>query len=72
MILAAIDPATAKVTQLYAGSMQDRYHNPGTPMLERNAGGQLVLQTTSDKRGVYFSGQGASPKGDSRLSPSCQ
>jgi dipeptidyl aminopeptidase/acylaminoacyl peptidase len=64
MILAALDPAAAKLTQLYAGSMQDRYHDPGRPMLERNAQGQLVLQTTSDKTGIYFSGQGASPKGD--------
>jgi len=64
MILAAVDPTTSKVTQLYAGSMQDRYRNPGTPMLERNAEGQLVLETTPDKQGVYFSGQGASPKGD--------
>ena len=63
-ILAAIDPASAKLTQLYAGSVQDRYHAPGRPMLERNALGQLVLQTTADKQGIYFSGQGASPKGD--------
>jgi dipeptidyl aminopeptidase/acylaminoacyl peptidase len=64
MILAAIDPTAAKVTQIYAGSMQDRYHNPGTPMLGRNASGQLALQMTSDNQGVYFSGAGASPKGD--------
>ena len=64
MILAALDPAAAKLTQLYAGSMQDRYHDPGRPMLERNAQGQLVLQTTADRQGIYFSGQGASPKGD--------
>jgi dipeptidyl aminopeptidase/acylaminoacyl peptidase len=66
LVLAAINPdapATAAVT-LYEGSMQDRYHNPGTPMLERNAQGQLVLQTTPDGQGIYFSGQGASPKGD--------
>jgi dipeptidyl aminopeptidase/acylaminoacyl peptidase len=63
-ILSALDPAVAKLTQLYAGSMQDRYHDPGRPMLERNAQGQLVLQTTADKQGIYFSGQGASPKGD--------
>ena len=63
-ILSALDPAAAKLTQLYAGSMQDRYHDPGRPMLERNAQGQLVLQTTADRQGIYFSGQGASPKGD--------
>jgi len=64
LVLAAIDPATSSVTTLYEGSMQDRYHNPGTPMLERNGQGQLVLQTTPDGQGIYFSGQGASPKGD--------
>jgi dipeptidyl aminopeptidase/acylaminoacyl peptidase len=64
MILSAVDTSQGKVTKLYEGSMQDRYKNPGTPMLQRNAGGQLVLQTTPDRQGVYFSGQGASPKGD--------
>jgi dipeptidyl aminopeptidase/acylaminoacyl peptidase len=64
MILAALDPAAAKLTQLYAGSMQDRYHDPGRPILEPNVQGQLVLKTTADKQGIYFSGQGASPKGD--------
>jgi len=64
MILAALDPTTSKLTQLYQGSMQDRYHDPGRPLLERNAQGQAVLQFTADKQGVYFAGQGASPKGD--------
>ena len=63
-VLSALDPAAAKLTQLYAGSMQDRYHDPGRPMLERNVQGQMVLHTTADKQGIYFSGQGASPKGD--------
>ena len=63
-ILAAIDPTSAKLTKLYEGSTQDRYHDPGRPLLERNAQGHLVLQTTHDGRGIYFSGQGASPKGD--------
>jgi hypothetical protein len=39
MILAALDPATGKLTQLYEGSMQDRYKDPGRPLLERNAQG---------------------------------
>jgi dipeptidyl aminopeptidase/acylaminoacyl peptidase len=63
-ILATLDPATGKLTQLYQGSTQDRYNNPGRPMLESNAQGHPVLQSTPDKQGVYFSGQGASPKGD--------
>ncbi|MGD0628840.1 MAG: prolyl oligopeptidase family serine peptidase [Terracidiphilus sp.] len=64
MILAALDPATGRMTQLYQGSMQDRYHDPGHPMLERNAQGHPVLHFTPDHQGIYFSGQGASPKGD--------
>ncbi len=64
IVLSALDPGTGTLTQLYEGSSQDRYHDPGRPMLERNAQGQLVLQTTPDKRGVYFSGSGASPQGD--------
>ncbi|MGD0736812.1 MAG: prolyl oligopeptidase family serine peptidase [Terracidiphilus sp.] len=63
-IIAALDPATGKLTQLYQGSMQDRYHDPGRPLLERNAQGFPVLQTTPAKDGVYFTGAGASPKGD--------
>jgi dipeptidyl aminopeptidase/acylaminoacyl peptidase len=64
MILAALDPAAGKLTQLYQGSMQDRYNDPGRPMLERNAQGRAVLHTTPDQQGIYFSGQGASPRGD--------
>ena len=64
MILVALDPATGKLTQLYQGSVQDRYKDPGRPMLERNAQGHPVLQTTPDRQGIYFSGLGASPKGD--------
>jgi len=64
MVLTALDPATGSLTELYQGSMQDRYHSPGRPLVERNAQGHLVLQTTPDKDGVYFVGPGASPKGD--------
>jgi dipeptidyl aminopeptidase/acylaminoacyl peptidase len=64
LVYAALDPASGKLTQLYQGSMQDRYNNPGTPFLEQNAQGHLVLQTTADGNGIYFSGPGASPKGD--------
>jgi dipeptidyl aminopeptidase/acylaminoacyl peptidase len=64
MILAALDPATGKLTQLYQGSLQDRYNDPGRPMLERNAQGHSVLHITPDQQGIYFYGAGASPKGD--------
>jgi dipeptidyl aminopeptidase/acylaminoacyl peptidase len=64
MVIATLDPAAGKLTQLYQGSMQDRYNDPGRPMLVRNAEGHAVLQTTPDKQGIYFAGQGASPNGD--------
>jgi dipeptidyl aminopeptidase/acylaminoacyl peptidase len=64
LAMLALDPATGKAATLYEGSMQDRYHNPGRPLTEANAQGHPVLQLTSDKTGIYFAGQGASPKGD--------
>ncbi len=64
IIISALDPASGTLTELYQGSSQDRYHDPGRPMLERNAQGHPVLQLTSDKQGIYFSGTGASPQGD--------
>jgi dipeptidyl aminopeptidase/acylaminoacyl peptidase len=65
MILSALDPATGKLTQLYEGSMQDRYQGSRPPDAgERNAQGHMVLETTPDQQAIYFSGQGASPKGD--------
>ena len=64
VILAAVDPATGNLSQLYQGSSQDRYHDPGRPLLAPNAQGHAALQLTPDKQGIYFSGLGASPKGD--------
>lgn len=63
-VLEAIDPAKGSRLTLYTGSMQDRYHNPGRPMMVHDTRGSLVLQTTADGSGIYFSGEGASPKGD--------
>jgi dipeptidyl aminopeptidase/acylaminoacyl peptidase len=64
IILSALDPTTGTLIELYQGSSQDRYHDPGRPMLETNAQGQRVLHLTADKQGIYFSGMGASPKGN--------
>jgi dipeptidyl aminopeptidase/acylaminoacyl peptidase len=64
MIL-AFDPSTSgKVTTLYSGSSQDRYHNPGRPLTHMNATGQPVLQLTPDAQAIYFVSEGASPQGD--------
>ena len=63
-MMLAFDPATGKTTTLYAGSTQDRYHNPGRAMTVENANGKMVLKLTADGQGIYFLSPGASPKGD--------
>ncbi len=64
-MMVAFDPSTpGKVTTIYSGSSQDRYHNPGRPLTEMNANGHMVLQLTSDGTGIYFISPGASPQGD--------
>jgi dipeptidyl aminopeptidase/acylaminoacyl peptidase len=64
-LMVAFDPsAPGKITTLYSGSSQDRYHNPGRPMTAPNASGHMVLQLTKDGQGIYFVSPGASPTGD--------
>ena len=57
-------PLGGKVSTLYAGSSQDRYHAPGRPITVMNASGHTVLRMTADNSGIYFMSQGASPAGD--------
>ena len=64
-MIVAFDPSTlGKSTTLYAGSSQDRYHNPGRPLTAPDAAGHMVLAMTPDKQGVYLVSQGSSPTGD--------
>ena len=61
----AIDPSSpGKAVTIFSGSSQDRYHQPGSPVTELNAGGHPVLKLTEDGQGAYFISPGASPKGD--------
>ncbi len=69
MAIMAFDPSSAgavpaKMTALYEGSSQDRYHSPGRPVNVPNAQGYPVLKVTADGAGIFFTGPGASPKGD--------
>ena len=48
---------------LFDRSSEDRYNNPGTPELKKNAYGQYVLDITPNNELLMF-GQGASPEGD--------
>ncbi|PIQ24016.1 S9 family peptidase [bacterium (Candidatus Blackallbacteria) CG17_big_fil_post_rev_8_21_14_2_50_48_46] len=45
-------------------SSEDRYADPGWPLLERSPQGGMLLQTTADGKSVFLSGEGASPEGD--------
>ncbi|AUH51004.1 S9 family peptidase [Chromobacterium sp. ATCC 53434] len=45
-------------------SSEDRYADPGSPVLISNADGQPVLQTSADGGSLYLLGDGASPDGD--------
>jgi dipeptidyl aminopeptidase/acylaminoacyl peptidase len=64
VILAVAPSAPATPVKLFDGSFEDRYHDPGSPLEERNSAGKLVVQTTTDGGGIYFSGEGASAEGD--------
>ncbi len=51
-------------TLLYARSEDDRYGDPGEPLLQPDDGGRARLQFTADGTGFYRVGDGASPEGD--------
>lgn len=43
---------------------QDRYDDPGSPVLRANAAGRAVIQFTADGSGMFFDGQGATAEGE--------
>jgi dipeptidyl aminopeptidase/acylaminoacyl peptidase len=64
-IMLAVSPDKhGAAVQLFDGSFEDRYHDPGTPFTAMNASGKPVLQTTQDGSGIYLRARGASPEGD--------
>lgn len=65
-VIAAIDPAASApaLVKLYEGSSENRYQDPGRPVLKENAAGHRVLNMTADGAGIYFTSPGASPDGD--------
>ena len=62
--MVALDPSTKTAKTIFKGSSEDRYHDPGLPVLVANASGHPVLRLTADGSGIYFIGPGASPEGD--------
>jgi dipeptidyl aminopeptidase/acylaminoacyl peptidase len=59
--LNADDPSQAPKI-IWDRSMQDRYNNPGNPVMKRLANGRMAIQQNGDE--IFLSGQGATPKGD--------
>lgn len=57
-------------------SYEDRYNDPGYPMLRPNELGAYVLKTSADGNSLFLIGQGASPEGNrpfvDKLSPATQ
>jgi dipeptidyl aminopeptidase/acylaminoacyl peptidase len=45
-------------------STEDRYGDPGSPVMTTDAAGQTVLLQSPDGKWIYLRGQGASPEGD--------
>ena len=62
----AVDPGNpaAEPRLLADRSYQDRYSDPGTPVMTRNPAGGTVLIFGPDGRGLYLAGEGASARGD--------
>ena len=64
VILAVAPDKPGASVQLFDGSFEDRYHDPGKPFTAMNASGKQVLETTEDGSGIYLHARGASPEGD--------
>ncbi len=56
------DPA--QLTPVWDRSSEDRYADPGDPMLAPDARGRMLIVATPDGRSVFLSGQGASEEGN--------
>ncbi|WP_313301700.1 prolyl oligopeptidase family serine peptidase [Stenotrophomonas sp.] len=62
--LIAPDNAGAEPRLLWDRDAQDRYSDPGRPLLSSDDRGRSLLQTTADGGSLYLAGAGASPEGD--------
>jgi len=59
--LVDIDNPAVPAKVIFDLDTQDSYADPGDPVMTWKNGERVILQ---DKDGIYFAGQGASPKGD--------
>ncbi|MGG2103645.1 S9 family peptidase [Stenotrophomonas sp. NRRL B-14846] len=62
--LIAPDNASTEPRLLWDRDAQDRYADPGRPLLASDERGRWLLQTSADGSSLYLAGAGASPEGD--------
>ena len=62
--LIAPDNAGAEARLLWDRDAQDRYSDPGRPMLVSDDRGRSLLHTSADGGSLFLAGAGASPEGD--------
>ena len=58
------DESGAEPRLLFDLSYEDRYSDPGEPLVCQNEAGATVLRTADGGKSVFLSGRGASPEGD--------
>ncbi|RKZ12497.1 S9 family peptidase [bacterium] len=61
-----VQPANRDVAPIIVQdrSFQDRYADPGQPVMHRNKWGRQVILTVGDGKTIFLDGQGASPEGN--------
>ena len=57
------DPG-AEPRRLLAYSWEDRYNDPGSPVMQPNGAGQYLVATADGGRSIFLTGEGASPEGN--------
>ncbi|MCH7815394.1 MAG: S9 family peptidase [Proteobacteria bacterium] len=62
--MVAPDATSPGKTLLFDRSSEDRYNDPGTPVMVANAYGRFNMLISDDNRAIYLRGQGASDEGD--------
>jgi dipeptidyl aminopeptidase/acylaminoacyl peptidase len=62
--IAAPQRPSAESRLLFDRSWEDRYSDPGSPLLHETPSGRAVLLTTDEGNTLYMSGSGATPEGN--------
>ena len=64
VILFKPDEPSSEAKIIFDRTYEDRYNDPGRPIIESTPGGSRILKTTGDGYTVFMTGTGASPEGN--------